>query len=255
MLESADAVRRKGTLAVYRALRVQITRFEEAFMQMHGRRPKGAIEKAPLATTYAQYREWKRFIRMDAARRIQALFRGARTRWNLERNSLKQSQVSKLVSARATKDQTASNTAVLTENLDHSQKITLMSSSSLDEIRSPSEILDIEENKRTRSEYKPFPNHERDDPSTDSSQDDESDFQISSSLIDDDSPMPTLPPLSLPELRARKREVKDLLREYDIKFLIENGRMPKKSEKEPIRYLYDRYNALKDLISRKRLLQ
>ena len=77
---TSTAAERKQTVAACRALRAQITRFEEAFIQLHGRPPKGAAERAPLATTYAQYREWKRAIRADAACRIQALFRGARTR-------------------------------------------------------------------------------------------------------------------------------------------------------------------------------
>ncbi len=242
MLESTDAVRRKGALAVYRALRVQITRFEEAFMQLNGRRPKGAIEKAPIATTYAQYREWKRFIRMDAARRIQALFRGARTRQQLQQNSQNHSKDSKLVEVRAMKRASGA----LPDDSNHSQLIG-MSVVSLDEIRAPAEAMNNDDH--NRSEYSHFPIHERDDPSTDSSQDDDASLPISP--IDDDSPIPDLPPLSLPELKARKRELKGLLKDYDMKFMIENGRMPNKSEKEPIRYLYDRYNALKDLISRK----
>merc|ERR1712151_1334229 len=66
---------RKRYVQACRALRAQITRFEEAFIQIHGRPPKGATERSPLATTYAQYREWKRAIRSDAACRIQALIR------------------------------------------------------------------------------------------------------------------------------------------------------------------------------------
>ena len=81
---TSTAAERKRTVAACRALRAQITRFEEAFIQLHGRPPKGAAERAPLATTYAQYREWKRAIRADAACRIQALFRGAMSTRALE---------------------------------------------------------------------------------------------------------------------------------------------------------------------------
>ena len=249
MQASTDAVRRKGALAVYRATRVQITRFEEAFVQLHGRRPKGAIEKAPLTTTYAQYRESKRFIRTDAARRIQALFRGARTRWMLHRNSQNHSQVSKLVQARAIK---RTNSA-LTNESDHSQIIYTISSA-LDEIRAPAEIINDDSNNRI--EERPLSNYGRDDPSLDGSQDssEESEASLPIAPTYDDSPMPELPLLSLPELLERKRELKHRLKEYDVKFKIEHGRMPDKVEKEPIRYLYDRYNALKDLMGRKALL-
>jgi hypothetical protein len=82
-----SAEERKRTVAACRALRAQINRFEEAFLQIHNRHPKGAAERAPLATTYAQYREWKRAIRADAATRIQALFRGALCRWTMLRSN------------------------------------------------------------------------------------------------------------------------------------------------------------------------
>jgi len=75
------AAERKRTVAACRALRAQIARFEDAFIHLHGRAPKGAAERAPLATTYAQYREWNRALRVDAAPRIQALFRGKYIRW------------------------------------------------------------------------------------------------------------------------------------------------------------------------------
>ena len=82
---TSTARQRKLTVAACRALRAQITRFEDAFIKVHGRPPKGANDRAPLATTYAQYREWKRAIRADAASRIQAMYRGARVRMILVR--------------------------------------------------------------------------------------------------------------------------------------------------------------------------
>merc|ERR1719276_651681 len=56
---TSTAAERKRTVAACRALRAQIKRFEDAFYTLHGRPPKGAKERQPLATTYAQYREWK----------------------------------------------------------------------------------------------------------------------------------------------------------------------------------------------------
>jgi hypothetical protein len=69
---------RRKTVAATRAIRQQIVRFEEAFQKIHGRKPRGPKERAPLLSTYAQYRDWKRAIRSDAACRIQAFFRGSR---------------------------------------------------------------------------------------------------------------------------------------------------------------------------------
>ena len=95
---TSTAAERKRTVAACRALRAQIQRFEDAFIQLHGRPPKGAADRAPLATTYAQYREWKRAIRADAACRIQTLFRGARTRWKLLR--LQNAEITRVVRKR-----------------------------------------------------------------------------------------------------------------------------------------------------------
>mmetsp|Transcript_20548 Transcript_20548/g.31393 ORF Transcript_20548/g.31393 Transcript_20548/m.31393 type:complete len:1253 (+) Transcript_20548:246-4004(+) len=71
-----DGMERLRTVMACRALRQQITAYEDRFEQMYRRKVKKPADKAPLASTYAQYREWKRVIRSDAARRIQALGRG-----------------------------------------------------------------------------------------------------------------------------------------------------------------------------------
>jgi hypothetical protein len=49
-------------------------------------------------------------------------------------------------------------------------------------------------------------------------------------------------------LKREKRELKCRLKEYDNQFLTIQGRLPSKSEKEPIRNLYERYNEVKKLI-------
>lgn len=115
---TSTAAERKRTVAACRALRSQIQRFEEAFLQLHGRPPKGASERAPLATTYAQYREWKRAIRADAACRIQALVRGARTRWMLLRSS--NARLARVVMTRA--GRTAQTPAYQTQQPHHHQQ-------------------------------------------------------------------------------------------------------------------------------------
>jgi hypothetical protein len=55
--------------------------------------------------------------------------------------------------------------------------------------------------------------------------------------------------LSMAELQAAKRELKQRLKKYDMDFFKANGRMPVKAEKEPIRALYEQYNRLKNQIS------
>ena len=54
---------------------------------------------------------------------------------------------------------------------------------------------------------------------------------------------------SLKDLVAQKRTLKMLLKEYNLHFFTQNGRMPNKSEKEPLRHLYELYNMLKRQIS------
>jgi hypothetical protein len=50
-------------------------------------------------------------------------------------------------------------------------------------------------------------------------------------------------------LQSRKRDLKQQLKQYDMDFARRHGRMPVKAEKEPIRHLYEKYNALKSQIT------
>jgi len=254
---TSTAAERKRTVAACRALRAQITRFEDAFIQLHGRPPKGAAERAPLATTYAQYREWKRAIRADAACRIQALIRGATTRWMLLRSN--NPQLSKVVVKRA------GRRGFALQN-DTAQGQT----SVLDELSIPAEIGD-----RSRQEGG-LSNSARGNPTLDGQGQGGNQTlapqwgdQIvrRGSLGSDFTSNPPIPrpaaspvtsshsrtssdlsSLSLNELQAQKRELKQQLKQYDMSFARRHGRMPVKAEKEPIRHLYERYNALKALI-------
>jgi hypothetical protein len=55
--------------------------------------------------------------------------------------------------------------------------------------------------------------------------------------------------MTLAELQAKKRDLKQQLKQYDMSFARRHGRMPVKAEKEPIRHLYENYNALKSQIA------
>jgi hypothetical protein len=245
-----------GTIAVCRALRAQITRFEEAFIQLHGRPPKGATERAPLAKTYAQYREWKRAIRADAACRIQALVRSAITRWRWRHNP----QVLITVTTSAAR----SGFAVRNDSAQGQASV-------LDEILIPAEIWDHRQQEVLSRAVEEalqawvcrYKEHTR------LSQQSGSNESTSDSPIPDNSTtiLPAASPiasssaerfgdlagLSLPELEARKRQLKRKLVKYDDVFTRRNGRMPDKAEKEPIRHMYERYNALKGQIDQKTL--
>ena len=70
---------RKLAVRACRVLRLQIKAFEDAFSETSKRRPRGS-DRRPLASTYRQYRDWKRCIRHDAAAAIQGLCRKRRAR-------------------------------------------------------------------------------------------------------------------------------------------------------------------------------
>ena len=279
---TSTAAERKRTVAACRALRSQIQRFEEAFMQLHGRPPKGASERSPLATTYAQYREWKRAIRADAACRIQALFRGANTRWLLLRRS--NSRLSRVVMIRAGRPEGVSIKMAAQQQSD----------SVLNRLSIPIEISDEPDRSiglaPIRSSLVPIPQA-----STPTHGDQQLGVEVfinpvyGTSATAVSSPTwtnvpprvrlsgqdrdmfssPSTPPqysppggsptagmiaemaaMTFPELQARKRELKQQLKQYDMDFARKHGRMPVKAEKEPIRHLYENYNSLKSEITK-----
>jgi hypothetical protein len=280
---TSTAAERKRTVAACRALRAQITRFEDAFIQLHGRPPKGAGERAPLATTYAQYREWKRAIRADAACRIQALFRGARTRWMLLRaNNPRMSRVIMVRAGRyrfadqgerlhsSGQDSVLKQLVIPSEigapELDRSSNMDSMSGAMVplpggkvfNDINSDllisqgqgvggqppapqwgnqivrrrpgSNDRPLHDGFSVSSIPKPFPSP--------------SGSAASSVASSDDTLL-----MSLGELQAHKRDLKQQLKQYDMNFARKHGRMPVKAEKEPIRHLYENYNSLKTQIS------
>ena len=270
---TSTAAERKRTVAACRALRAQIQRFEDAFIQLHGRSPKGAAERAPLATTYAQYREWKRAIRADAACRIQALFRGARTRWRLLR--LNDPKITSVILKHAGRVKGGDNGSLLNQL---SLPVDIGNSSTQNQ----------------RGPGPPLPMVASSDPSTPPGQNlpwaskvvrrrsadrgDSMPTTGTAAAVSGGSPPPAPRPFSspltplearrarslgsigsdtttdldasnLPELQARKRDLKQQLKQYDMNFARRHGRMPVKAEKEPIRHLYESYNLLKSQIT------
>eukprot|EP00563_Minutocellus_polymorphus_P013283 CAMPEP_0181070072 /NCGR_PEP_ID=MMETSP1070-20121207/27289_1 /TAXON_ID=265543 /ORGANISM="Minutocellus polymorphus, Strain NH13" /LENGTH=1421 /DNA_ID=CAMNT_0023150929 /DNA_START=232 /DNA_END=4498 /DNA_ORIENTATION=- len=297
---TSTAAERKRTVAACRALRAQISRFEEAFIQLHGRPPKGAAERAPLATTYAQYREWKRAIRADAACRIQALFRGARVRWMLLRSN--NPRMSRVVLTRAGRpDFGSAGDASGTEKSDAmvpsgrgsqnhilnkisipveigGDKAESLATPILTQKASPpaSRVGSLGrpgENEINEGDVPDAPGQPISPQLSPNWSGNPPNLTVGKRMAADapgpsggPSPSSTSPsgrvPISnltfggvhmndLPhqDLQARKRELKQQLKQYDMNFAKIHGRMPVKSEKEPIRHLYESYNALKARIT------
>lgn len=300
---TSTAAERKRTVAACRALRAQIIRFEEAFVQLHSRPPKGNVDRAPLATTYAQYREWKRAIRADAACRIQALVRGARLRMLMR--STGNPDAVRIVTNKSGRpgyvpDNTdglagpptmerfsmpaGMNTEGLDEAMNQKRSQPMFGSGTLetetqqpprtrlsrstgsphgqpDDIENGVEVV-IGTNSAgaqatpgggwtatTTSSLPPI----RRSPSPVNS-DGQSTRSASPPMMPDVyvggmSTLTNIENMSMTELTARKRELKQQLKQYDMNFAEQHGRMPVKAEKEPIRRLYENYNALKGRIS------
>ncbi|KAL7539831.1 hypothetical protein ACHAXR_009648 [Thalassiosira sp. AJA248-18] len=250
---TSTAAGRKRTVAACRALRAQITQFEDAFIQMHGRPPKGAAERAPLASTYMQYREWKRAIRADAACRIQALCRGARVRLMLRRSE--DQRISTFVAERSVgKPSPPKPPNHLSIPLDMGGE---ESDSALprrletrtgqrgdDSVEVVPVAPSVSPNWRNRQQQQPSNQQKQTgggiSPSSPRGQ--KSSSRSRSSL-------PDVSVMSLAELQQRKRELKQQLKLYDMNFHAQHGRMPEKREKEPIRHLYESYNAYKNQIT------
>lgn len=205
---------RRRLVAACRALRSQISRFEDSFYQMHGRPPKGTAERAPLASTYAQYREWKRAIRADAASRIQALSRGARVRDLLLKSG--NSRIKKFVLNR-----TIWPPAIITSL----HKPITKSAEEVITLTPP--IINVNPNAGGIEVGLGDPSLPKQYPSN----------------------MLYYKSLTTADLLNEKKKLKDKLKSFDKKFYQKNGRMPSKDEKEPIRHLYELYNALKIFIS------
>jgi len=256
---TSTAAERKRTVAACRALRAQITKFEESFFQMHGRPPKGTAERAPLASTYTQYREWKRAIRADAACRIQALFRGSLIRSKMARSV--DPRVSRIVAARRLRIQRIDRKSEHLSHLSIPLDIGSDHHDSFDasrgadaksrlEVRTTSRGNDdgVEMVMKTNATTSPgwsSRKHMSNQPAHHSPGSQNS----NSSRPKTNNSLPDVTEMSLPELQQRKRELKQQLKMYDLNFHAQHGRMPEKREKEPIRHLYESYNAYKNQIT------
>lgn len=256
---TSTAAERKRTVAACRALRAQISQFEDSFFQLHGRAPKGAAERAPLASTYTQYREWKRAIRADAACRIQAVFRG-----DYVRRGLMRSEDERIVDFVMKKS--AMRPSSTTRPFNH---LSIPMDMGMEDV-----VADPSTASRTRLETRtghrgddnvevemiptnsPSPNWRNRQQRSPQQIRDDSNSPIASLTTSPNPPIlrsrnsqPDVSVMSLAELQQRKRELKQQLKLYDMNFSQQHGRMPEKREKEPIRHLYESYNAYKNQIS------
>jgi len=73
-------VNRKALIRACKQLRNEIHIFEAQFSEKHSRAPAPGSERQPIAPKYEVYRSLKKFVRANAATRIEAVYRGYRGR-------------------------------------------------------------------------------------------------------------------------------------------------------------------------------
>ena len=67
---------RKQLIRVCKGVRSEIQQFENEFQSVHGRKPNPGADRAPISEKYDNYRALKKFVRANAACKIQATYRG-----------------------------------------------------------------------------------------------------------------------------------------------------------------------------------
>ena len=267
---TSSVAERKRTVAACRALRAQISQFEEAFIKMHGRPPKGGSERAPLHSTYTQYREWKRAIRADAACRIQALCRGVKARKTLRRSD--DEKIARFVSKRVKAPATSHGAQgrPIEQSLNHlsipldigrngtdaplprtrlETRTGQRGDDSVEVVMNPGTSISPGSSGTSTSPSSSSPNWRNRPQRRQQQQSGGGTSRSSSGRRSSSSSTPDVTIMSLAELQQRKRELKQQLKQYDMNFHAQHGRMPEKREKEPIRHLYESYNTYKNQIT------
>jgi hypothetical protein len=202
---------------------------------------------------------WKRAVRGGAACHIQAHFRGARTRWHLRRTQ--DPRAVHVVRSRAGRAQEC--TAVASSS-SHSTRVHLVNQLSIpvetsEETATPSPLGTSSGLPMAPQWTNKVVHHQL------TSGGSATENHATSVLL---LPRPYGAPVqltfqgappavaatsemgSLKELQVRKHELKQQLKQYDMHFTRQHGRMPVTADKEPLRHLYERYKALKSQIMR-----
>jgi len=245
-----------------RALKEQIDLYEKRFIELNKRQLKKA-DKTRLSSTYTLYADWKKVIRNDAARRIQAVIRGY-----LCRKTLIEHDVNGTLARLVKKKSSILRKENLTRNVvdgvihgmnDRSQPVQppfavqpivrqapeIFDSSNNSFVVHPNRFVasgrttgmvpvtsaPINVNAPSYTENR----HRRQVSDSSEGSNDSSDASSASGRRS----------MVLQDLLRQKRELKSQLKLYDHNFRRKHGRMPVKSEKEPIRHLYETYNSLK----------
>mmetsp|Transcript_26986 Transcript_26986/g.34802 ORF Transcript_26986/g.34802 Transcript_26986/m.34802 type:complete len:689 (-) Transcript_26986:255-2321(-) len=252
---SAGAVERRRMVAACRALRAQLTFFEDGWAARRGRRPRGS-ERAHMASTYAQYRVWKRNIRDDAALQIQIFWRTRMKKLSPHKAVVSPSFHQQQQQQRRSKPLIFSGilqTDQEKENFISPEKdsrrrksqgqpqLLRSSSGQLSETGSSGGGGSILPNINNHKDQTPkSPIFHSNGPSSQKPGSGRKTPQIN----------PKSPSDELTALLEEKRQVKEKLKQFDLRFCQEKGRMPTKAEKEPIRHLYEQYNLIKNKIKK-----
>ena len=239
---------RRRTVQACRALRVQIRNFEERYIILMGtNQPPRGKHRLPLASTYAQYREWKKNIRDHAATQVQALIRSALVRLSVRRRAFAHTSVDEMRPPApvvtepqvAADEPTRHNRAPAQPTVPPEHPSPLLRS-----VRPRSEATPPVRTPLSSSRPSPVPAARTvwtDVPSKTLAVENE----VSSKQRKKEK---KIEELGKDELQAEKKRIKQRLKNFDASFLAANGRLPSKAEKEPIRALYEEYHLVKTLL-------
>lgn len=223
---------RKQLIRVCKGVRSEIQHFEADFQAKNGRRPNPGSDRAPIAAKYENYRALKKFVRANAACKIQATFRGylgRRTGVRLMEEAKARAPVS-------------------------AKPMRVGASSTLPE---PKRDLRPKVETAKVSAAPVSSGVSQQDPATSSNHHDQDSIEgylsgAQARLAEEQArtgrPM-ELAQMSAAELEEEKSFIKYELKRFDDLLGAQLGRPLKKADKEPMRPLYSRYHEIKNMLA------
>jgi hypothetical protein len=219
-------VNRKALIRACKQLRNEIHIFEAEFSQTHGRAPAPGTERQPIAPKYEVYRSLKKFVRANAAIRIEAVYRGYRGR-RRAMSVLRQKEAKREMEGNL--DLQTSYLAPAPDRCDMPREGPSVRYGSIGAASVPTSVSTADD--QALSGY----------------------LEAAQARLAQDQVMNRRPKIihsmSLAQKEQEKSFVKHELKRFDDLLTSSLGRPLRKADKEPMRPLYSRYHELKKAIA------
>lgn len=243
--------RRRKMVAECKGLRQQIQDFEQAFLLQHSRMPK-TQERGEMQAAYVKYRELKKEIRETAAKDMQRVARGfmarrlcARLAANIMSRSDDDGSTVQVVTMSEDYGLGTSNQQQYDAN---ANKASGVRESSGGYVSSSSSVASFATNVSASSSalsptHAGGVNQQLFSSSTSGGPPASLyNYRPTDGLVDEDL-------TKFRELSQAKRDLKRTLKKFDADFLEQHGRQPKKSDKEAMRPMYQKYQEVSSVIA------